>query len=96
MDYLLSLAPLFFSSMAFIFLLGVQQQNITAQWHGYSFLTSFLIAGAQIVFIKSTVSSDLWIGILTMGLGSALGASASIVAHNFLRKRRPVIGSLIQ
>jgi len=95
MDLIITSAPLFLSSLALIFLLGLQQQNVTAQWHGYSFLTSFGIAGAQIFFIKSTVSTDLWVGVLAMGLGSAIGASASIVVHNFLRRRKSVIGKII-
>ncbi len=84
------------SSFCLVFLLGLQQQNVTHQLHGWSVVTSFAIAAAQVVFIKETVSGDYLTSILLLGAGGGLGASASILVHTrWIRRPRNVIGENI-
>lgn len=87
---------LFFSSLFLVFLLGIQQQNVTHKLHGWSMVTSFAIALVQVTFIKDTVAGDYWATVLQMGAGGALGASLSIFVHTrWVCRPRNVIGEKI-
>lgn len=76
---------LLFIGFVLIFLLGMQQQHIEHKKHLWSAITSYLIAGAQVLLIKESVASD-WAGVMWLGTGGALGASASMIAHRMLRE----------
>ena len=76
---------LLFIGFLLVFLLGLQQQNVTHEKHLWSAITSYLIAGAQVLLIKESVASD-WAGVMWLGTGGALGASASMIAHRALRE----------
>lgn len=84
---------LFLSSLCLVFLLGMQQQHVTGGHHGWSFLTNYAIAGAQILFVQAAVASDVLLGVLQLGTGGAIGASLSMVVHRRFIRRRAVIGS---
>lgn len=71
---------LFIAGFVTVFLLGMQQQNVTHGKHGWSFVTSYLIAGAQVLMVKESVVAD-WLGVLLLGTGGALGVSLSMVVH---------------
>ncbi|MBE9538498.1 MAG: hypothetical protein IMF06_05405 [Proteobacteria bacterium] len=87
---------LFISSFFLIFLLGIQQQNVTHKLHGWSVVTSFAIAAAQVGFIKGTVAGEYVATVLQMGAGGGLGASLSIFVHSrWLHRPRNVIGEEI-
>ncbi len=76
---------LFLVGFATIFLLGLQQQHITHERHGWSALTCYAISAAQVVFVKEAGGTDM-LGAFWLGTGSALGASLSIVVHKrFMR-----------
>lgn len=78
---------LFASSFFLVFLLGIQQQNVTHQFYWWSAVTSFAIAIAQVSFIKGTVAGDYLSTVLLMGAGGAVGASLSIYVHTRLINR---------
>ena len=87
---------LFFSALALVFLLGLQQQHITHGKHGWSAITSFAIAAAQVGFVQSTVGTDFATGVLLLGAGGALGASASMIVHRrWICRPRNVIGETL-
>lgn len=71
---------LFFVGLVMVFLLGLQQQHVTHGKHGWSVATSYLLAFAQVTLIQEAVASD-WVGVLLLGTGGAIGASASMVVH---------------
>jgi len=88
---------LFISSLFLVFLLGIQQQNVTHRMHLWSMVTSFAIAAAQVGFIKLTVAGEYLATVLQMGGGGALGASLSIFVHTRLVNRsRNVIGEVVK
>lgn len=90
---------LFISSLCMVFLLGIQQQNVTHEHHGWSLITAYLIAIAQTAFLKEAVAMDYWNAVFLLGTGGALGASLSMVVHKrFIRRRsKPsvVLGSYL-
>lgn len=86
---------LFIASFCLVFLLGLQQQNVTHEYHGWSLVTSYLIAMAQVGFIQITAGGDYLTSVMVSGTGGALGASLSMVVHKQIRRRRPVIGSRV-
>jgi len=77
---------------ALIFLLGLQQQHIAHENHGWSVLTSYAIAAAQVMFVQESVVTDA-LGAFWLGTGGALGASASIVVHKRFIRRKAARGS---
>ena len=82
---------LFISGFVYIFLLGIQQQNITHEHHGKSVLVSYLLAVATLYMVQGAQQDPLHF-ILLYGTGSALGASLSIIVHKWFRRPRNVIG----
>lgn len=89
---------LFFSTLALVFLLGMQQQNVTHGHHGWSFITSLPIAMANVAFVKLAGVASFWEAVLPMWIGGALGASLSMVVHRrFIRRARGagVIGEVV-
>lgn len=79
---------LFVSSFCLVFLLGLQQQNVTHEHHGWSVIISFFIAAAQVAFIKQTVITEFLAAVLSLGCGGAIGASLSIVFHKKIVRRK--------
>lgn len=69
-----------------IFLLGLQQQHITYERHGWSALTCYALAYVQVMFVKEAGTTDL-LGAFWFGTGSVIGSSLSIVVHRrFIRR----------
>lgn len=93
---------LFFSSLCMVFLLGMQQQNVTHKHHGASVITSMGLALAQVTFIQHTAAGPFWHSALALWLGGALGASLSMVLHGHLigalsrLRRNGVIGEVVE
>lgn len=71
----------FLSGLLYVFLLGIQQQNITHKQHGWSAVTSFALAAALALVVQGAVQGRLWWFVLLYGAGSAAGASLSIIVH---------------
>ncbi len=69
---------LFLSTFATVFLLGFQQQNVTGKHYVLAGITSMLIAFAQYSMISGVAHGGSW---LLMGLGGALGVTASMWSH---------------
>lgn len=84
----------FAAGFLYIFLLGIQQQNITHALHGWSFVTCMLLSLVFALLVRNAVTADLTLFVLQYGLGSALGASLSIIIHRrwIHRRRDGVIG----
>lgn len=86
MDILIH-TDIFIAGFAWVFLLGVQQQNITGEHHIASATVSYALAFVFAILIQGMTSVSLLAFTLLYGTGSALGASLSIIFHKrFLRK----------
>lgn len=82
---------LFLSGFVYVFLLGIQQQNITHEHHGKSVVVSYLLAIATLYMVQGAAGNPLKF-VLLYGSGSAVGASLSIIVHKWFRRPRNVIG----
>ncbi len=65
-------------------LLGFQQQNVTHGWYWWAAVTSMAIAAAQYVMITSVAHGG---SCILMGLGGAMGVTASMFIHKRMRDR---------
>lgn len=86
---------IFLSGFVYVFLLGLQQQNITHEHHGKSIVVSYLLAIATLYMVQGAAQNDPLHFVLLYGTGSALGASLSIIVHKWFRRPRNVIGEKI-
>ena len=68
-----------------VFLLAFQQQNVTHGYYYWAASTSVAIAGAQYVMISSVASGGSW---LLMGIGGAVGVTASMATHRKWMKKK--------
>ena len=71
---------LFISTLALVFLMGFQQQNVIHSHYFTAAATSFLIALAQFSLYKGIIAADYW-GVIEMGAGGAIGITASMFFH---------------
>lgn len=75
------------AGFAYIFLLGIQQQNITHENHFFSFISCYLLALTFAVLISELQNTTVLAFTFLYGTGSAIGASLSIVVHKrWMRK----------
>lgn len=74
---------LFITTFFAVFLLAFQQQNVVHRHYKSAALTALLIAAAQFGMFKGVIAAD-WHGFIAMGLGGALGVTASMYVHRKL------------
>jgi hypothetical protein len=75
---------IFLSTFFTVFLLGLQQQNVTHEHYWAAAATSVAIAAAQYAMISSVAHGGNWI---LMGCGGACGITLSMYVHkNLVRK----------
>lgn len=83
---MIAATALFVASFVFVFLLSMQQMNVTARRYGLAFFTAVAICGAQIVQFKVLPADN---GLLTLAafmLGSALGVVTGMRVHPWLER----------
>jgi hypothetical protein len=71
---------LFTATLAMVFLMAFQQQNVIGGHYVPAFFTSYSIAVAQYFLYNAIVVSDYW-GILQMGTGGTIGVLSSMYLH---------------
>jgi uncharacterized membrane protein len=78
---------LFICTLAMVFLMAFQQQNVIHGHYKTAAVTSFLIGLAQFSLYKGVIVADYW-GILEMGTGGAIGVTASMFLHRYMRRKQ--------
>ena len=75
-------ATTFLASFVFIFIKAFQQRNVAFDHYAWIVPTSLLMAAAEVYVIANiaTKGYSLWL-VLSVGLGSGLGALSSVIVH---------------
>lgn len=76
----------FFSSFLFVFLKAFQQLNVVHKQYLWVLPTSMLMAACEVYIIATAARTGFGWLILFIGVGSGLGALASMYVHTKLTK----------
>lgn len=69
-----------------VFLRAMQQQNVIHGHYVMAGVTSYLIAGAEIGVVLSIIHMG-WAAVLWIGTGGAIGVTAAMATHRWIRAR---------
>lgn len=73
------------ASFCLVYLRAIQQQNVIHGHYWIAALTSFAMAAAEVAVVLAVISYT-WAAVPWIGLGGAIGVTAAMATHRYIRK----------
>lgn len=73
------------ASFCLVYLRAIQQQNVIHGHYLIAALTSFAMAGAEVAVVLAVISYT-WAAVPWIGLGGAVGVTAAMASHRYIRR----------